>query len=107
VARNQTPDTLANQGAGYHSATPKGIPVDQQTKYRSGVGMLLYLVKHTRFDIVNSVRELSKLADGAPIAHWELLQRCIKYFITTENLALKVKPNNLEGMTELEGISGV
>ena len=31
--------------------------------YRSGVGMLLYLVKHTRPDIANAVRELSKALD--------------------------------------------
>jgi hypothetical protein len=80
------------------------IPVNHQT-YRSGVGMLLYLEKHTRFDIANSFRELSKVADGATMAHWKLLPRCIKYIITTENLVLKVKPNKLEGMTELEGIS--
>jgi hypothetical protein len=79
--------------------------------------MLLYLVKHSRFDIANSVRELSKVADGATIAHWKLLLRCIKYVITTEYLALKLKPNtkesnfDIEGttdgadLTELEGIS--
>jgi hypothetical protein len=66
---------------------------DQQTKFRSGVAMLLYLVKHSHFDISNSVRELSKVADGATIAHWELLIRNIKYVITTEYLGLKLKPN--------------
>jgi hypothetical protein len=29
---------------------------DKQTKFRSGVGMLLYLVKHSRFDSAKSVR---------------------------------------------------
>ena len=32
--------------------------------YRSGVGMLLYLVKHSRPDIANGVRELSKALVG-------------------------------------------
>jgi hypothetical protein len=81
------------------------VPVDQQTKYRSEVGILLYLVKHTRFGIAKSVRELSKVADGATIDHWKLLLRCIKYVITTENLALKVKTHKLEKLAELEGIS--
>jgi hypothetical protein len=83
------------------------IPVYQQIKYRSGVGMLLYLVKHTRFDIANSVKELSKVANGATMPHWKLLLRCIKYVITTENLDLKVKPNKLERLAELEGISDI
>jgi hypothetical protein len=29
------------------------ITVEEQTKFRSGVGMLLYLVKHSRFDIAS------------------------------------------------------
>jgi hypothetical protein len=66
---------------------------DQQTKMRSGVGMWLYLVKHSRFDISNSARESSKVADGATMAHWKLLLRNIKYVITTEYLALKLKLN--------------
>jgi hypothetical protein len=66
---------------------------DHQTKVRSRVGMLLYLAKRSRFDIANSVRELAKVADGATIAHWKLLLRNIKYVITTEYLALKLKPN--------------
>ena len=32
----------------------------KQIRYRSGVGMLLYLVKFSRPDIANSVRELNK-----------------------------------------------
>jgi hypothetical protein len=39
------------------------------------------------------------------MAHWKLLLRCIKYVITTENVALKVKPNKLEGLAEMEVIS--
>jgi hypothetical protein len=65
----------------------------------------LYLVKHTRFDIANSVREISKVAGGATMAHWKLLLGCIKYVNTTESLALKVEPKKLEGLPELEGIS--
>jgi hypothetical protein len=80
------------------------IPAEGQTKFRSGVGMLLYLVKHSRFDIANSVRELSKVADGATIGHWKLLLRCIKYIITTEYLALKLKPNAKGPSFEMEGI---
>jgi hypothetical protein len=79
------------------------IPVEQQTKIRSRVGMLLYLVKHSRFDIANSVRELSKVADRATVAHWKLLLRCIKYVISTEYLALKLIPNTKELNFDIEG----
>jgi hypothetical protein len=77
------------------------LPVDQQTKYRSEVGMLLYLVKHTWFNIANSVRELSKVADRATMAHLKLLLRCITYVITAENQALKIEPKKLEGWTDV------
>ena len=45
--------------------------VDEKTQsmYRSGVGTLLYLTKHSRPDITNPVRELSKSMDGASMAH--------------------------------------
>jgi hypothetical protein len=36
---------------------------------------------------------LSEVADGATKAHWKFLLRNIKYVITTEYLALKLKPN--------------
>jgi hypothetical protein len=45
------------------------ISSKDQKIFRSGVGMLLYLVKHSRPDIANEVRELSKVADGATTSH--------------------------------------
>ena len=50
---------------------------DHET-YRSGVGTLLYLTKHSRPDIRNPVRELSKLMDAPAPAHLkEMYQVCI------------------------------
>jgi hypothetical protein len=81
------------------------ISSDQQKLYRSGVGMLLYLVKHSRPDISNATRELSKVGDGATQAHWKQLLRAIKYTIQTKNKALKMKPQKKDDMFYLEGIS--
>jgi transposase InsO family protein len=84
------------------------ITPQQQTKFRSGVGMLLYLVKHSRFDIANAVRDLSKVADGANHAHWKALLRCIKYVIMTEHMALQMKPDKGAGSNPpfyVEGVS--
>jgi Reverse transcriptase (RNA-dependent DNA polymerase) len=53
------------------------ISPEDQKLYRSGVGMLLYLVKHSRPDISNATRELSKVGDGATQAHWKQLLRAI------------------------------
>ena len=58
--------------------TKKEDPVispDKQKLYCSGVGMLLYLVKHLRPDIANATRELSKFMDRAtPVAYKELMR---------------------------------
>ena len=53
--------------------------------------MLLYLVKHSRPDLANATRELSKANDHEiPVAYKELL--CvIKYIISTKNLRLKIE----------------
>jgi hypothetical protein len=36
----------------------------EQSKYHSGVGILLYLVKHSRLDMSNAVRQLTKVLIG-------------------------------------------
>jgi hypothetical protein len=53
--------------------------------------MLLYLVKHSRPDISNTVRELSKVADGAKQEHWKRMYRLFKYVLgAEENYGLKI-----------------
>ena len=52
--------------------------VDEKTQsmYRSGVGTLLYLTKHSRSNITNPVRELSKSMDGASDTYYQILRLC-------------------------------
>jgi hypothetical protein len=50
---------------------------EDQTLYQPGVGMLLYLVKHLRPDIVNVVRELSKMMNGAMLAAMKKLSESL------------------------------
>jgi len=64
-----------------------------QGLYRSGTGMLLYLVKYSRPDIANPVRELSKVLDGASPAAFREMLRIIKYVLDTNEMALKIAPN--------------
>jgi len=63
-----------------------------QTLYRSGVGSLLYLLKHSRPDLSNCVRELTKVMDGANKAHLKALYRAIKFVKQTQRLKLKLRP---------------
>jgi hypothetical protein len=64
---------------------------EDQTLYPSGVGMLLYLVKHSRPDIANVVRELSKVMDGATPAAIKEMKRVIKLVLDTRHYGLKIE----------------
>ena len=61
--------------------------------YRSGSGMLLYLVKSSRPDIANPVRELLKLLDAPTSASFKEMLRVIKYVLDTKEYGLRVHPN--------------
>jgi hypothetical protein len=63
------------------------------------------LVKHSRPDISNSVRELSKVADGATEGHFKALLRTVKYVMDTEDLGLLLQPKLNQDGFYLEGIS--
>ena len=53
-----------------------------QMRYRSEVGLLLYLLKHVRIDLFKSVRELVKVIDGAMKEHEKMM---IKMMIDTKD----------------------
>jgi hypothetical protein len=55
------------------------ISPEDYTKFWTVVGMLLYVVKHSRPDIANSVQELSNIAHGATKYHWNKLLRNVKF----------------------------
>ena len=68
------------------------INTNLQAQYRSGVGMLLYLINYTRPDIANLVREYSKMKDKATPLHNKTLLKLIKYLLGTKNKGLRMNP---------------
>ena len=92
----KTPGT-PNQGVIRPTEDSKLIPSEEQTRYRSGVGMLLYLVKHSRPDIANAVRELSKCMDKATQQAVKELKRVIRFVLATKDYGLKLSPNGSLG----------
>jgi hypothetical protein len=77
----------------YKPVSPEAV-INQkdQSIYRSGVGMLLYLIKYSRPDISNAVRKLSKgMKEPMPNAFKEL-KRVLKYIIDTKDRGLKMEP---------------
>ena len=76
-----------------------------QSLYRSGVGTLLYLTKHSRPDITNPVRELSKSMDGASMAHVTEMYRVINFVLEMKTLGLRMVPTFKDGIWKLEALS--
>jgi hypothetical protein len=76
---------------------PKGddprITEAEQCTYRSVVGSLLHLTKHSRPDISNEARELSKSMDGATPLAFKEMKRLVKFIIDTNEYGLKIAPS--------------
>jgi hypothetical protein len=68
------------------------ISPKKQRHFMMDVGMLLKLVKRSRPDISNSVRDFSKVTDGATEGHFKALLRTIKYVKVTEDQGLLLQP---------------
>ena len=63
-------------------------PEDNET-YRSGVGTLLYLTKHSRPDICNAVRQLSKTMDAPAPVHLKETYKVIRHVLSTKGYGLR------------------
>jgi hypothetical protein len=68
------------------------IDPDLQARYRSGVGMLLFLIKYSRSDLANVVRELSKCMYAASHAVYKEMLRVMKLVVDTKQYCLKIRP---------------
>ena len=68
------------------------VSKEENEQYRTGVGILLYLVKHTRPYIANAVRELTRLNDGPTGNTMKEMKHIIKYVIDTGNKGLEMTP---------------
>ena len=68
------------------------VGADMQSHYRTGVGKLLHMMRWTRPEIQNSVRELSKYMSGATLAHVKAMHRVMDYCVATPKRGLLLKP---------------
>ena len=67
------------------------VNAEDHETYRSGVGTLLYLTKHSRPDISNPVRELSKTMDAPAPVHLTEMYKLIRFVLSTKDYGLKFK----------------
>jgi Reverse transcriptase (RNA-dependent DNA polymerase) len=79
----------ANETVKRPDESDKLLEKDKQEKYCSGVGIILWLMKHSRPDVANAIREASKVMDGATKKHWKYLLRIIKYVLETKEKKLQ------------------
>ena len=63
-----------------------------QTKYRAGVGKLLHMMRWSRPDIYNAVRDLSRHAQKCSVAHIKAMQRVMKYCVESKEIGWTLKP---------------
>ena len=84
-----TPGTTRFTARRLENLEDKVNPEDHET-YRSGVGTLLYLTKHSRPDICNPVRELAKTMDAPAPVHLKEMYKEIRYVLSTKGYGLKL-----------------
>ena len=83
-----TPGTSRFSARRLENPDDKVSPGEHET-YRSGVGALLYLTKHSRPDICNPVRELSKTMDVHAPVHLKEIYKLIRFVLSTNDFGLK------------------
>ena len=82
-----TPGTPRFTARRLENREDKVSPKEHET-YRSGEGTLLYLTKHSRPDICNPVRELSKTMDAPAPVHLKEMYKLIR-FVSTKDYGLR------------------
>ena len=85
-----TPGTPRFTSRRLENPEDKVSPEEQET-YRSGVGTLLYLTEHSRPDMCNPVRELSKTMDAQPPVHLNEMYKVVIFVLSTLDFGLKFK----------------
>jgi len=66
----------------------KGALYSDQSRYRQAIGMLLYLARTTRPDLMASVAILAQYSGGPTMEHWTGIKRLLKYLKGTSNYGL-------------------
>jgi histone deacetylase 1/2 len=64
----------------------------EQSLYRKGTGKLLHMMRWSRPEVLNPVRELSRFMKMASKAHMQALYRVLRYCVATPKRGLLLKP---------------
>eukprot|EP00173_Palmaria_palmata_P004456 Plantae.Rhodophyta-Palmaria_palmata.ctg6115.p1 GENE.Plantae.Rhodophyta-Palmaria_palmata.ctg6115~~Plantae.Rhodophyta-Palmaria_palmata.ctg6115.p1 ORF type:complete len:181 (-),score=23.44 Plantae.Rhodophyta-Palmaria_palmata.ctg6115:48-560(-) len=64
-----------------------------QSHYRSGVGKLLHIMRWSRPDVLNSVRELSRYMTEASDTHLQAMYRTMRYIVESKTTGRVIHPD--------------
>jgi histone deacetylase 1/2 len=93
LPNEKSPCTPAEAGSMITACKPEDAMSEQlQNKYRSGVGKLLHMMRWSRPELLNSVRECSKAMKTSAHAHLKTMYRIMNYCVATPNRGLLLKP---------------
>ena len=85
--------TPAIPGSTLQETTPEStLSNAETTKYRSGVGKLLHVMRWSRPDILNAAREVSQFMGRANPAHFQAMLRVLEYCVGTPERGLVLAP---------------
>jgi len=92
---DKQPATLAPPGTVLEfNETDEQLSNKQQTQFRSGVGVLLHMVRYSRPDALNRVRELSRGMQKASVEGYKALMRVMSYVVATKDLGFTFRPDH-------------
>ena len=90
----KTPNTPVAPGKVIHLGTETSmLSNEMQSKYRSGTGKLLHLMKWSMPDVLNSVRELSHIMSGVTASYLKVMYDVMQYCVGTKKWGLTLKPD--------------
>ena len=85
---------LRKEGTGENNLE---LPKPEQKVYRSGTAMLLHVMRWSRVETMNAVRECSRYMQKARQSHMKALKRIMNYIVTTSKRGLYFRPTEWDG----------
>jgi hypothetical protein len=67
------------------------VTQEVQSTYRSGVGKVLHMMRWSRPEVLNAVRELSRHMTSVTLSHLKAMYRVMTYCVHTKNRGLDIE----------------
>ena len=78
----------------YNKELEDPLPGKKQTLYRSGVGILLHIMRFSQSDVLIRVRELSRFMQEASRECYKALVCVMSYIVATRELGFTFRPDS-------------